>query len=719
MSSATTGVEMRIVLLVESLQLAGAERVVLELARAGHGEGCEAHIVTLRDERILDDGPYRGVGWQPLFSADEFRWPWSVPMAARRLRRTVARLRPDVVAIHSPKTAIVAALARISAPTLWVLHGHDVCWDAATVRRKMSRELQRWARRILRARVAAVSPSLADDAARGLGLAREEIVVIPNGVDTERFTFEEHVPTDDVIVGFLGRLISQKGPLHALESFAILKKKFPSARLWFVGDGPMRDELTSVAGAKGWNDDVRFWGSVPRPEEYLRQATVLWHTSECEGFGLACAEAMASGVPVVGFDVRGIRDLLTGGCGVLVPPKDARELAVQTALLVCDASRYRAIARDARTRVENQYSLEQMCRGHYELMRAICADESATMQHASVSTGLSPSESIPERVETDADKAPLFTVVTPTYNRAGTLRRPYESLCRQTLRDFEWLVVDDGSTDSTRDVIEIWQHNANFPIRYVWQENAGKAAAWNRALELARGEFFVCLDSDDECVADALSSFKEHWENIPAKERDRFSGVTVLAMDQNGAPYGPDLPMSPLDCSHLAVTYRLKRFQDSWQCYRTEIIREYPFELIAGYCNYLPETTVINRLAASYLQRHVNRRMLKVHTGERTDVQGHQSCGVNASAGLKHAPGIRAAHLSLFRHQIGWFSYAPVRFYRAAANYIRFSWMQGISARTQIGEVGSMRARALWLAALPAGIALRLNDRLVERRAKQ
>jgi glycosyltransferase involved in cell wall biosynthesis len=315
------------------------------------------------------------------------------------------------------------------------------------------------------------------------------------------------------------------------------------------------------------------------------------------------------------------------------------------------------------------------------------------------------------------DKPPLFTVFTPTYNRAATLHRPCESLRRQTLKDFEWLVIDDGSTDNTREMVKGWQQEADFPIRYVWQENAGKAAAWNRALGLARGEFFVCLDSDDECVPQALEKFREIWESIPGEERGRFSGVTAFCLDESGAPYGPDLPKSPLDCSHSEVTYRLKRFHETWQCYRTEVIRQFPFELIPGYRNYLPEGTVINRVAAAYIQRHVNQRLRIYHTKNSSSGE-HLSSGIAARASLKHAPGYRVSHLSLMKYQMRWFPYAPKQFYKAAANYIRFSWMQGISMRAQLAELGSMRARALWLAALPAGFALRMNDWRFRRRER-
>lgn len=94
---------------------------------------------------------------------------------------------------------------------------------------------------------------------------------------------------------------------------------------------------------------------------------------------------------------------------------------------------------------------------------------------------------------------PLFTVFTPTYNRAHLLHRVYESLKKQTCKDFEWLIVDDGSTDATGDLIAAWQQESltDFPIRYIWQDNGHKKSAFNRGVKEAHGELFVPWDSDD------------------------------------------------------------------------------------------------------------------------------------------------------------------------------------------------------------------------------
>src|SRR5215469_10868819 len=108
-----------------------------------------------------------------------------------------------------------------------------------------------------------------------------------------------------------------------------------------------------------------------------------------------------------------------------------------------------------------------------------------------------------------------ITVMTPTFNRAHTLRRAHASLQAQSLSDFEWLVVDDGSTDGTDELIDELRADSSFPIRYIRQEHAGKHVARNRAVALACGSFFVGLDSDDWFLPAALETLKKVWESIP------------------------------------------------------------------------------------------------------------------------------------------------------------------------------------------------------------
>lgn len=116
-----------------------------------------------------------------------------------------------------------------------------------------------------------------------------------------------------------------------------------------------------------------------------------------------------------------------------------------------------------------------------------------------------------------------ITVFTPTYNRAYILENLYRSLQRQSFRDFEWLVVDDGSGDDTDRLVAGWMAEENpFPIRYVRQENGGKCRAINHGLKLAQGELFFTVDSDDYLTDDALEKV-DRWERELPKD-GKFCG---------------------------------------------------------------------------------------------------------------------------------------------------------------------------------------------------
>lgn len=130
-----------------------------------------------------------------------------------------------------------------------------------------------------------------------------------------------------------------------------------------------------------------------------------------------------------------------------------------------------------------------------------------------------------------------FTVFTPTFNRARTLPRVYESLRQQSFQDFEWLIVDDGSTDDTRDVVAAFDASL-FPICYVYQTNGHKKTASNHGVREALGELFLTLDSDDEILPHTLERLNFHWESIPTERRDGFSVVTGLCIWDAGQVVG-------------------------------------------------------------------------------------------------------------------------------------------------------------------------------------
>lgn len=202
---------------------------------------------------------------------------------------------------------------------------------------------------------------------------------------------------------------------------------------------------------------------------------------------------------------------------------------------------------------------------------------------------------------------PLITVLTPTYNRANLLPRLYESLCWQTCKDFEWIVVDDGSTDNTESVVnsKFIIQNSKFPIRYFKKENHGKHTAVNLGVKEAKGELVFIADSDDILPKDALSIVSEDYEKV--KDNHQIAGVAGLdANALDGKIIGSGLPQDSIDCNAIDIRYKYHVKGDLKEVFRISVLRENPFPEIPGE-RFCPEQLVWFRIAQKYSLHYINK----------------------------------------------------------------------------------------------------------------
>lgn len=168
----------------------------------------------------------------------------------------------------------------------------------------------------------------------------------------------------------------------------------------------------------------------------------------------------------------------------------------------------------------------------------------------------------------------LLTVFTPAYNRAHTLPRTYRSLCRQDCKDFVWLIVDDGSTDNTAELVKEWQGRDNgFEIRYVYKENGGMHTAHNTAYEMIDTELNVCIDSDDEMAEGAVRCILDTWSRT---NHQKYAGIIGLDADMNtGKIIGTDFPPSMKETT-LTGFYNAGGSGDKKLVYRTDLMKALP-----------------------------------------------------------------------------------------------------------------------------------------------
>lgn len=167
----------------------------------------------------------------------------------------------------------------------------------------------------------------------------------------------------------------------------------------------------------------------------------------------------------------------------------------------------------------------------------------------------------------------VLTVFTPTYNRAHTLLRTYESLLQQDCKEFIWLIIDDGSTDNTAELVKSWQSKENgFEIRYIYKENGGMHTAHNTAYENIDTELNTCIDSDDKLAPGAVRMILDKWERV----RDQgYAGMIGLDADFDNNVIGKGFPEGMTETTVIGY-YSAGGSGDKKLVYRTDIINQYP-----------------------------------------------------------------------------------------------------------------------------------------------
>ena len=168
---------------------------------------------------------------------------------------------------------------------------------------------------------------------------------------------------------------------------------------------------------------------------------------------------------------------------------------------------------------------------------------------------------------------PFLTVFTPAYNRAYTLPRTYESMKQQKCTDFIWLIVDDGSSDNTAELVKQWQQEENdFEIQYVYKENGGMHTAHNTAYALIDTELNTCIDSDDALAPDAVQIIFDAWQK--AKDKG-YAGLLALDAEFSGKVIGKGFPEGLTETT-LGSYYRNGGSGDKKLILRTDVVRQYP-----------------------------------------------------------------------------------------------------------------------------------------------
>lgn len=199
-----------------------------------------------------------------------------------------------------------------------------------------------------------------------------------------------------------------------------------------------------------------------------------------------------------------------------------------------------------------------------------------------------------------------ITIITPTYNRMDLLPRLYESLLKQSDQDFEWLVIDDGSTDNTEQLMRQYCQENRIRISYERQENAGKHTALNRGIARIRSELTFIVDSDDYLPQDAVDIILSCHRKY--KNTEGLCGYSFLRCHQDGRVNTAYFPEDKKISTYLETRINGNIGGDKAEVFYTEILKQYPFPVYEGE-KYMPEDAVWMQMSGPYQMVHINKNV--------------------------------------------------------------------------------------------------------------
>jgi len=219
---------------------------------------------------------------------------------------------------------------------------------------------------------------------------------------------------------------------------------------------------------------------------------------------------------------------------------------------------------------------------------------------------------------------PFFTIFTPVYNGEKHINRVFMSIINQIFKDFEWIIINDGSTDNSAILIKSFiDEHPEININYIEQNNAGKHISWNTAVEIARGQLFVPADADDYFLPDTLSFFYNRWNALSSTEQLKLSGINVLCFDnETNNIVGTPFPFDGIKSNNLELAFKYKIEGEHWGCIRLDFLKTRHFPIVKG--SHFPESYLWYHFAKNYQVICYNKPLRRYYTTETGIIQSKQ-----------------------------------------------------------------------------------------------
>ncbi|MFZ1676199.1 MAG: glycosyltransferase family 2 protein [Saprospiraceae bacterium] len=287
-----------------------------------------------------------------------------------------------------------------------------------------------------------------------------------------------------------------------------------------------------------------------------------------------------------------------------------------------------------------------------------------------------------------------FTVFTAVFNGGMTIDRVYNSLLRQSFTDFEWLVIDDGSTDNTAALVRSMMEESKIQIRLFQQKNMHQFYSILKGIEWAEGKYFLLADADDEFREDSLLQLYNAFESIPLNEQINLLGVNCLCRNGNNQLIGDPYPRNRMISDHNEMRFKYNVKGEKWGMQRVDILRKFTFPSEYFNNGYIPQSVLWSKIAGEGYKILFINETLRLYHNEKDRI----SISTNAVTNLKtNSFGSMQTLKGEINDQLKYFRYNPLYFLKIAMLYFEASKLQNINSFQQAQVLNSKAKLLYWI----------------------
>lgn len=360
---------MKLVFLVHSLRKGGAERLVLELASSEKDLNAEITIISWLDTMEYLEEKYKHIECKSILPEKEYKWLFSLKSSSKELNKMLNDISPDSIFIFSHSVLWLSLLSRYKTSYVNVIQGYNQISKFKKLKKFFYRPIDIISSKLLNFEVITPTKALASQIARYFLINPNKIKIIPNGVEMNNdYMIINHNKTFTIcMLGTLGR---QKGQHLAIEGIVRLISNYPKMKLNIIGEGVLKDYLLEEVARLNLDNNVYLLGRVDDAFEIMRKADIFWHLSVTEGMPLAIIEAMALGLPIIGFNVEGVRDVvLHNQNGYLAEYGDISSIVERTSHLIDSDDKRKMMSKRSQELYNSKYTKELMLQGYKDYIK--------------------------------------------------------------------------------------------------------------------------------------------------------------------------------------------------------------------------------------------------------------------------------------------------------------------------------------------------------------